>query len=165
MKKKNKAQSPKMSTAGTNKKSNEKGKGVQKKTRKSTNAQQVPQTPDRKETKTSSAQSTPSMITLHSMISSKRAVTLMSSLELKSPPKKMKNVQDAASAINFGDASMINWLSKKALCGALKYHGKDQSELESFDLNDKVVLLCSHFKPNDIRLVFQGICQEAGKEW
>ena len=77
----------------------------------------------------------------------------------------MKSVQDAASGIDFGDASMIDWLSEKGLCVALECHGEDQSELESFDLHEKVVLLCSYFKPNDIRPVFQGICQEAGKNW
>ena len=77
----------------------------------------------------------------------------------------MKSVQDAAIAINFGDASMIDWLSEKGLCVALGCHGEDQSELESFDLHEKVVRLCSFVKPNDILLIFQGICQEAGKNW
>lgn len=157
-KKKEKAQSPKMLTTGTYKKAKQKGKGVRTKTGKSMNVQQGPQTPDRKETKTSLAQSTPSTIPLHSTSASKRAVTPMSSLELKSPPKKMKSVQDAASTINFGDASMINWLSEKGICVALEHHGKDQSKLESFDLHEKVVLLCSYFKPNDTQSVFQGIC-------
>ena len=44
----------------------------------------------------------------------------------------MKSVQDMASAINFGDASMIDWLSKKGVCEALKYHGEDLSELKNW---------------------------------
>ena len=67
--------------------------------------------------------------------------------------------------IDFSDASAIDWLSEKALRDALQCHGEDQSELESSDLHEKVVRLCSFFKPNDIRPVFQGICQEAGKNW
>ena len=77
----------------------------------------------------------------------------------------MKSVQDTASRIDFSDASTINWLSKKGLCDALECYGEDQSELESFDSHEKVVRLCSFFKPNDIRPVCQGICQEAGKNW
>ena len=29
----------------------------------------------------------------------------------------------------------------------------------------KIVLLCNYFKPNDIRLVYQGVYQEAGMNW
>ena len=77
----------------------------------------------------------------------------------------MKSVQEKASGIDFSDALTIDWLSEKGLCDALACYGEDQSELESFDLREKVVRLCSFFKPNDIQPIFQGICQEAGKNW
>lgn len=77
----------------------------------------------------------------------------------------MISAHDEASGFEFSDASTIDWLSEKALCDALQCHGEDQSELGSSDLHEKVVRLCSFFKPNNIRLVFQGICQEAGKNW
>ena len=64
-KKKKKAQLPKTSTAGTPKKTKQKGKGVGTKTGKSTNVKQGLRTPDRKKRKTSSAPSTPSTTTLH----------------------------------------------------------------------------------------------------
>ena len=32
-------------------------------------------------------------------------------------------------------------------------------------MHDKIVHLCNYFKPNDIRLVYQGVCQEAGMNW
>ena len=161
-KKKKTAVLPKTSIARTPKKTKQKTKGVGTKNRKLTNAEQGPRTPDREKMKTSSAQSTPSTITLHSTSSSKRAVTMMNDLQLKKN-KKMKSVQDEASGIDFGGASTIDWLSEKGLCDALECYGEDQSELESFDLQEKVVLLYSFFKPNDIRPLFQGICQEAGK--
>ena len=66
----------------------------------------------------------------------------------------MKSVQDAASPIDFSDASMINWLSKKGLCEALEYHGKDLLELKSFDMYHKVVLSCNHLKPSNIWVIF-----------
>ena len=174
-----KAESPKKTTNGTPKKAKQKGKGSTKaKTGKSTNARpglQTPdrrkvkthrpglQTPDRKKVKTHSAHSTPSTVTSNSTSSSKRAVSMMNSLQLKSPPKKMKSEQDVANAIDFDDASTIDWLSKKGLCDALAHYGEDKSELKHMDFNAKVVLLCNNFKPNDIRPVFQGIYQEAGK--
>ena len=177
-KKKKTAVSAKTSTDRTPKKAKQKIKGVGTKNKKSTNAEQGPRTPVgkstnteqgprtpvRKKTRTSSAHSTPSTMTLHSTSSSKRAVTMMSDLQ-KTKNKKMKSVQDEASGIDFSDASTIDWLSEKGLCDALECYGEDQSELESFDLHEKVVRLCSFFKPNDIRPVFQGICQEAGKNW
>ena len=89
----------------------------------------------------------------------------MNSLELKSPPKKTKKVQEEESAIDLEDASAIDWLSKNGLDNALTYYGEDPLELKAFDYHDKVVLLCTHFKPNDIRFVFQGIYQDAGKNW
>ena len=77
----------------------------------------------------------------------------------------MKSVQDAASGIDFCDASAIDWLSADGVCAALECHGEHQSELESVYLDEIVLLLCSYFKPNDMRPVYQGICQEAGKNW
>ena len=48
----------------------------------------------------------------------------------------MKSVQDAASGIDFCDASVIDWLSVDGLCAALECHGEDQSELESIDFHE-----------------------------
>ena len=48
---------------------------------------------------------------------------------------------------------------------ALEYHSEHHSELESFDLGESIFQLCSYFKPNDIRPVYQGLCQEAGRNW
>ena len=76
----------------------------------------------------------------------------------------MKRVQDTTSGIDFCDASAIDWLSVHGVRAALECHGKHQSELESIDLDEMILLLCSYFKPNDMRPVYQGICQEAGKK-
>ena len=77
----------------------------------------------------------------------------------------MKTVQDAASGIDFCDASAIDWMSADGVRAALECHGEHQSELESIDLDETILLLCSYFKPNDIRPVYQGICQDAGRNW
>ena len=109
--KKTKAESPKKSTAETPKKAKQKDKGsTGAKMGKPTNTRSSLQTPDRQKVKTHLAQSTPSTVASNSTSSSKRAVSMMNSLELKSPPKKTKKVQDEASAIDFEDASEIDWL-------------------------------------------------------
>ena len=77
----------------------------------------------------------------------------------------MKSVQDAASGIDFCDDSAIDWLSADGVRAALECHGEHQSELESIDLDEMILLLCSYFKPNDMRPVYQGICQDAGRNW
>ena len=48
---------------------------------------------------------------------------------------------------------------------SLKHHGEESLELNKLDYHDKIVLLCSYFKPNDVRPVFQGIYQDAGMNW
>ena len=112
-----------------------------------------------------SAHSTLLMMTSKSTSSSKQAVSMMNSLELKSPTKKTKKIQDEESAIESEDAVTIDWSSKKEVHGTLIYYGKDPLKLKDIEYNDKIVLLCTHFKPTDIRLVFQGISQEAGTNW
>ena len=62
----------------------------------------------------------------------------------------MKKVQEEESVIDLEDASAINWLSEKGVDDALTYYGEDSLELKAFDYHDKVVLLCTHFKPNDV---------------
>ena len=81
------------------------------------------------------------------------------------PTKKTKKVQDEESSIEFKDAAAIDWLSKKGVHDALIYYGEDPLKLKDIEYNDKIVLLCTHFKPTDIRLVFQGISQDAGTNW
>ena len=163
--KKKRAKLPKASTAGTPKKAKQKGTGGGAKSGKSTHAPPGLQTPNRKKVKTHSLQSNPSTVTSISTRSSKCTVSMMNGLAITSPPKKTKSVQDATSAIDFDNATMIDWPSKEGLCEALQYHGEDQTELKNMDFHAKVVLLCGHFKPNDIRPTFQGIYQEAGKNW
>ena len=104
-------------------------------------------------------------MTSHLTSSSKRVIKKMSDLRVKKKPKKIKSVDDAANGFDPSDASTLDWLNEKALCDALQCHGQDHSELESSDMHEKVVRLCGFYKPNDIRPVFQGICQEAGKNW
>ena len=70
------------------------------------------------------------------------------------PTKKTKKVQDEESAIEFEDAAAIDWLSKKVVHDALIYYGEDPLKLKDIEYNDKIVLLCTHFKQTDIRLVF-----------
>ena len=141
------------------------GKGiVGTKAAKSTKNRSAPQTPDRK-VRTQSAHSTPSTIASNSTSSSKRAVSMMNSLELKSPPKQTKHIFDKDSTIDFKEASSFNWLNVKQVVEALAYYGEDPLEQKDFAYNDKIVLLCMHFKPNDIRAVFQGVYQDAGKNW
>ena len=163
---KTKAKSLKKFTDEYPKKAKQNGKvSAEAKTGKSTNTRRSLQTPERQKIKTHSAPSTPSTVASNSSSSSKRAVSMMNSLDLESPPKKTKKLQDEASAIDFEDASEIDWLSKKGLCDALTYYGEDPLLLQHVDHNDMIVLLCTHFKPNDIRPVFQGIYQDAGKNW
>ena len=162
-------ESPKQKSGQALKKAEKNGTGRRKeivgsKARKLKNNRSAPLTPDRTVT-AHSANSTPSMVTSNSTSSSKRAVAMMSSLELKSPPKKAKKVQDKERATDFEDAADIDWLSPMGLDKALKYYGEDSSELRDIDYGDKIVLLCTNFKPNDIRAVFQGIYQDAGKNW
>ncbi len=122
-------------------------------------------TPNRKKVKTHLLQSTPSTVTSNSTRSSKCTVSMMNGLTITSPSKKTKSVQDATSATNFNNTTMIDWLSKEGLCEALQYHREDQTELENMAFHANVVLLCGKFKPNDIRPTFQGIYQEAYKNW
>ena len=126
--------------------------------------QSVPRTPDR-EVNTHTSYSTPSTISSKSTSSSKRAISMMDGLELKSPSKKTKKIQDAKSANKFEDAATINWLSMKEVCKALLYYGKDRSKLKEIEYYDKILLLCNYFKPNDIHLVFQGILLDAGRNY
>ena len=79
---------------------------------------------------------------------------MMDGLELKSPTKKTKKVQDEESTIKFEDAAAINWLSMKGVCKALLYYNEDSSKLKDIEYYNKILLLCNYFKPNDIRLVF-----------
>ena len=90
---------------------------------------------------------------------------MMDGLKLKSPSKKTKKIQDTKSKNEFKDAATINWLSMKEVCEALLYYGKDRSKLKEIEYYDKILLLCNYFKPNDIRLVFQGILLDAGRNW
>ena len=90
--KKTKAPSSKKSNEGTPKKARQKGNGAGVKTGKSTDARPALRTPDHKQRKSHSLHSTPSTVTSNSTSSSKRAVSMMISLAIKSPPKKMTSV-------------------------------------------------------------------------
>ena len=118
------------SIAKTSRKTKQKGKCSKTMAEKPRKAQPGPETPDQKATKTSSTRSTPSTMTLHSTSESKRTATLMTRLDIQSPPKKTKRCQDATSVINFSDAAMIDWLSKEGLNEALEHYGEDLSELK-----------------------------------
>jgi len=151
------------------KKAGKNGKGMSKtivgsKAKKTKNNRSAPQTPDRKVT-SQSANSTPSTITSNSTTSSKRAVVMMNSLELKTPPKKAKTVQAIERAIDYEDASEIDWVNLMGVDKALTHFYEDASDLRDMDYGEKIVLLCTNYKPNDIRAVYQGIHQEAGKNW
>ena len=169
--KKKKATSSKTSDAGTPKKARQKGNGAGAKAGKSTHARSAPRTPDCTKDKSHLLQSTPSTVMSNLTSSSKRAVSKMNSLMLKIPPEKIKRLQNAASTVSrhgtvdFKDASMIDWTSKKGLHTALEYHGEDKSDLENLDYHNKVLLLYNVFKPIDIRPIFQDIYQDAGKNW
>ena len=80
----------------------------------------------------------------------------------------MKSAQNAASlhgTVDLDDASMIAWTCVKGLRAALEYHFEDNDDFDSLDYYGKVLLLCNNFKPNDIRPAFQGIYQDAGRDW
>ena len=89
----------------------------------------------------------------------------MNDLQLKKKPKKMACDRKKAIKFDPSDPSTIDWLNEVSVCDALLHHGQDCSEMKNSDLYEKIVLLCSHFKPSDIRPVFQGVCQEAGWDW
>ena len=141
----------------------EKGPGTP--VRKFKNRKQEPRTPVRNETKQSSSPSTPSTFALHSTSSSKRVLQKMNDLQIKKKPRKTRRFQDEASRLNPSDPATIDWLNDGEVHDALVYHGQCHPELESFDLHEKIVLLCNCYQPKDIRPVFQGICQDAGWNW
>ena len=158
------------SATGTNsKKSFKQRKGSAKsiqhtKATPNTSESSSPQTPERK-VRSPSAYSTPSTAASSKSSSSKRAVSMMSSLALNSPPKKSKNTPAKQITADFNDASDFDWLRMNDVDDALVYHGEELSEISNFEYYDKIFLLCSYFKPNDIRPVFQGIYQDAGMNW
>ncbi len=96
---------------------------------------------------------------------------MMSSLALKTPHKKVKREQDAASKVSLSDtvdlddAAMIEWTCKKWLQAALEHHFDNHEDLFGLDYHDRVMILCNKFKPNDIRPALQGILQDTGKDW
>ena len=124
----------------------------------------VPRTPERK-VRSSSAHSTPSTAASTLSSSSKCAASMMNKLALKSPRKNSKNTRDKHRTVDFNDVLEIDWLSVSEIDDALVHHGEELSELSKLDYHQKIVCLCTYFKPNDIRPVFQGICQDAGMNW
>ena len=137
---------------------------VHTKATRTTSNRSSPQTPERK-VRSPSAHSTPSTVASTMSSSSKRAVSMMNNLALNSPPKKSKNTPDKQSTVDFNDAMEFDWLNMSDIDYALLHHGEDSLELNNFDYHEKIVLLCTYFKPNDIRPVFQGIYQDAGMNW
>ena len=123
-----------------------------------------PRTPERK-SRSATAQSTPSTAASSTSGSSKRAASMMEDLVLDSPLKKSKITLDEHSTVNFNDAFEFDWLNMSDVNNALIHHGEKLSDLKKLDYQDKIILLCSYYKPNDIRPVFQGICQDAGMNW
>ncbi len=88
--KKSKSTSSKKSNEGTSKKARQKGKGAGVQRGKSMDARPVARTPDRKQRRSLSLQSTPLTVMSKSTTESKRVVSMMSSLAFKTPPKKNK---------------------------------------------------------------------------
>ena len=91
---------------------------------------------------------------------------MMSSLALKTPPKKKKKAkrnEDAASkeslsdSVDLDDDAMIEWTCKKGLQAALEHHFDNHEDFFGLDYHDRVMLLCNKFKPNNIPPAFQGI--------
>ena len=82
----------------------------------------------------------------------------MSVLSAK-PALKDIQVDDLFSALN------IDWTSKEGLDVALKYHFDDGSRYHGLDYYEKAKLLCNQFKPSEIRIVYQGIWTDAGRDW
>ena len=124
----------------------------------------TPTTPERK-SRSATAESTPSTVASSTSGSSKRAASMMEDLVLDSPLKKSKITLDEHSTVNFDDAFEFDWLNMSDFNNALIHHGEKLSDLKKFDYQDKIILLCSYYKPNDIRPVFQGICQDTGMNW
>ena len=171
--KKSKSASSKKSNEGNLKKAR-KGKGTGAQKGKLTDAHPVARTPDWKQRKSPSLQSTPSTVSSKSTTESKCAVSMMSTLALKTPPKKkkVKREQDVASnaifsdTVDLDDAAMIDWTCKEGLEAAVEHHFDDHEDFEGLDHHDKVMLLCNKkFNPANIRPVLQGIMQDAGKDW
>ena len=134
-----------------------------------------PRTPDTKQTKRCKSlpsTSTPSTVGSKSTTSSKRAVSMMNGLALKTPPKKPKRKQHVApttdslcDTIDFDNAAMIDWTSIEGVRAALAHHFPDDGDFVGLDFTDQVKLLCSKFTPSDIRPVLQGILVDAGNDW
>ncbi len=109
-------------------------------------------------------------MTSKSTTESKRAVSMMSILALKFPPKKVKRKQDAASkaslsdTVDLDDAAMIGWTCKKGLQAVLEHHFDNHKDFKGIDYHYRVILLCNIFKPNNILPVLQDIFQDAGKD-
>jgi hypothetical protein len=72
---------------------------------------------------------------------------------------------DAASGFNPGTPSTIDWPNASEVRDALQFHGQGHPDLESSDLHEIIVQLCNCYKPSEIRPVYQGICQDAGRDW
>ena len=168
---KTKLTSSKKSNERTSKKALQKGNGAGVQKRKSTDARSVPRTPDRKQRKSHLLRSTPNTVSSNSTTSSKRAISMMSGLALESLPRKVKRAQDVprkaclSDTVDLDDASMIAWTCEKGLQVALEYHFVDRDDFDGMEYYDRVLMLCNKFKPNDIRPAFQGICQDAGRDW
>ena len=128
-------------------------------------------TPTKKGKKLETAQTTPTTVSLKSTTDSKRAVTLMSGLALKSPSAQKKSKaedEDEASlsdTVDYQDPNTILWLKAEGVADALEYHFPDHEEYLELDYHEQILLLVKVFKPAEMRSVLQGLLTDAGKNW
>ena len=127
--------------------------------------------PTKKKKKAVTDPTTPSTVSSKSTAQSRRAVTLMGGLALRSPstPKKAKaaDVDDASltDTVDYTDPNTIRWLTKKGVVDALQHRFPDREDYIELDHHDQILLLVKTFKPVEIRMVLQGLLTDAGKDW
>ena len=90
-------------------------------------------TPPKKATKSAAVLTTPSTVSSRSTTESKRAVTLMSGLDLKSPLQKKNKACDREEAslvdsVDYEDPATIAWKTKGGVASAIRHHFLDYDE-------------------------------------
>lgn len=131
----------------------------------------VARTPTKEGKKVASSQTTPSIVSSKSTTQSKRAVTLMSGLALKSPstPKRTKNedVEEASlsNTVDYEDPNTVLGLTKQGVVDTLGYHFPEREDYIKLEYYEQILLLVKAFKPADIRFVLQGLLTDEGKDW
>ena len=124
----------------------------------------------KKATKSAPVLTTPLTVSSRSTTESKRAVTLMSGLNLKSPLQKKNkacNREEASlvDSVDYEDPALIAWQTKGGVASAIRHHFPDNDKRLKLPYEDQIIQLLTKFKPADLRPVLQGLSTDAGKNW